>query len=130
MRCDIHCPPPAGKFLARALAVLIAAAAARLVWLLVSSVAEALAVTILGLCAAGSVVTWRMVRYGSLRKPRVEREANRVTLHAELVREPYRIPAPPLAVAPPISAAAVSDPATAPEARERAPAVTEPDAQA
>jgi hypothetical protein len=53
----------------RALAALALAAAGSVAYMVVSSVAEAIALTVLGACVPASWVTWRMVAYGSLRKP-------------------------------------------------------------
>ncbi len=94
MRCPVHCPP-ARSVLPRAVAVLVMAALSSLAYAAVASVAEAVALAILGLCVPASWATWRMIRYGSLRKPgavTVRRPA------ARLVRAPYPLPAPPLAV--------------------------------
>src|SRR6266702_3363825 len=94
MRCPVHCPP-ARSVLPRAVAVLAMAALSSLAYAAVASVAEAVALTILGLCVPASWVTWRMARYGSLRKPRRVPEP---VLTGRLVRAPYRLPAAPLAV--------------------------------
>jgi len=100
----VRCPDPpvhpaAGSALRgplRALAALAAVAAG--VWVLAQmvSVFEAVALVILGSCVPASWVAWRMVRYGSLRKPRAA--VNHTLIGAELVRAPYQIPAPPLAI--------------------------------
>ncbi len=90
----MHCPP-ARSVLPRAVAVLVMAALSSLAYAAVASVAEAVALTVLGLCVPASWGTWRMVRYGSLRKPRAAPER---VLVARLVRAPYQIAAGPLAV--------------------------------
>jgi len=60
-------------------------------------------------CVPASWVTWRMVRYGSLRKPRYVSELvnelsevngvpGSLTYTAELVPAPCQLPVPPLAI--------------------------------
>ena len=90
----MHCPP-ARSVLPRAVAVLVMAALSSLAYAAVASVAEAVALTVLGSCVPASWVKWRMARYGSLRKPRRVPEP---VLTGRLVRAPYRLPAGPLAV--------------------------------
>ncbi len=100
MRCPVHCPP-ARSMLPRAVAVLAMAAVSSVAYAAVASVAEAVALAVLGACVPATWVTWRMVAYGSLRKPRAE--AARLPA-ARLVRAPHRIAAVPLAIkAPPLT---------------------------
>ena len=115
MRCPVHCPP-ARSVLPRAVAVLVMAALSSLAYAAVASVAEAVALTVLGLCVPASWVTWRMVRYGSLRKPAVFKvqaqslnsapvNARQLARRARLVRAPYQLPAPPLMIEAPVAVA-------------------------
>ena len=118
MRCPVHCPPAARSAVARAVAVLAAAALSSLAYAAVASVAEAVALTVLGLCVPASWVTWRMARYGSLRKPRAVPAPARAP--AVLVRAPYPLPAPPLAVTDGRGRAPAVVPGTVEESRMKA----------
>lgn len=105
MRCDIHCPPAARRMAVRGAGILAVVVAVRLAYLMVASVIEAVALTIFGACAAGMVVLVRLVRYGGWRKPAQvasSAQLDAIECKAELVRAPYEIPAPPLAIAPPV----------------------------
>jgi hypothetical protein len=74
--------------LARVAAVLAGVVAARLAYVMVASAAEAVALVILAACVPAAWGTWRMVAYGSLRKPRP------VTVSAA-GRQNMALPAPP-----------------------------------